>query len=157
MRDLLEGELGLPAFVKATGSRGMHVVTPLDSSEDFDAVRDFAQDLARLMTVQHRELTAEVRKEARKGRLFLDTARNAYAQTAVAPYTLRARDGAPVAVPLEWAEVESGEIGPQSFTITNVRKRLDAKGDAWKRMRKKARSLEQARRVLSRMMQEKAA
>ncbi len=157
IRDLLEGELDLPAFVKSTGSLGLHVAVPLDRADDFDSVRGFAQDVALVMTQRHPDLTAATRKEARKGRLFLDVARNAYAQTAVAPYSLRARNGAPAATPLEWPEVESGDVGPQSFTLATGWQRLDAKGDVWKGMHKRARSLHAATQKLEAIRNERAA
>ena len=85
-----------------TGSRGLHVVTPLDRSATTEEVGSFADGLAIVLAARHPdELTHQFSKSARGDRLYLDTARNGYAQTAVAPYSVRPRRGAPVATPLE--------------------------------------------------------
>ena len=97
-RSLLE-DLGLPVFVKSTGSRGLHVTVPLKPKEDFDEVRQFARDLAAIVIEKNPDrFTMEQYKNKRHGRVFLDTNRNAYAQTAVPPYAVRARPGAPSAI-----------------------------------------------------------
>jgi bifunctional non-homologous end joining protein LigD len=125
-------ELGLACFVKTSGSRGLHVVVGLDRRADFDAVRAFARRVAeRLVARRPDRLTLEARKGERGGRLLIDIARNAYSQTAVAPYGVRALPGAPVAVPLAWAEVERGGFGPRGWTLRNVFERLEAVTDPW--------------------------
>ncbi len=129
MRDLLEG-LGLVPSVMITGSKGLHVTVPLDRSADFDEVRGFARRCAELLAGRHpEELTIEQRKAKRGGRVYIDTMRNAYAQTGVAPYAVRARPGAPVATPLDWSEL--GRAGPRSYTIGNLFRRLGRKDDPW--------------------------
>jgi DNA ligase D-like protein (predicted polymerase) len=93
VKELLD-ELELFALVKTTGSRGLHVHLPLRREQEFSAVRAFARDLAALLVRRHpQQLTTAARKAARHGRVYLDVARNAYAQTAVAPYAVRAREG----------------------------------------------------------------
>ena len=150
MRELL-GELRLPAYIKTTGGKGLHVVVPLDRSESFDAVRAFARDVAKLLASRDPDnLTLEVRKEKRKGRLFLDVGRNAYAQHAVAPYSLRPRAGAPIATPIEWDEL-NGRLRPSSFTIKTVLDRLSNGVDPWHGMARRARSLTEAHRRLERI------
>jgi len=140
LHEILE-EVGLPSFVKTTGSRGLHVAVPLDRSADFEEAREFAQGLAAILVHRHPEaLTVEQRKENRNGRLFLDTNRNAYGQTAAAPYAVRARPGAPVAVPLDWDEVSDG-VNARSYTVRNIFRRLGQKRDPWKEFRRRARSL----------------
>jgi bifunctional non-homologous end joining protein LigD len=130
-REILD-ELGLPSFVMTTGSRGLHVVVPLDRSAAFEAARDFAGDLADLLAARHPDhLTVAQRKDKRGNRLFLDTLRNAYGQTAVAPYALRARPGAPVATPLTWEEALAAERGPQDYTLKNIFRRLAQTDDPW--------------------------
>jgi bifunctional non-homologous end joining protein LigD len=105
----LMAELDLRAWVQTTGSKGFHVVVPLDRSLDFDEVRRFARNVALVLVRRHEDkYTLEQRKNKRKGRIFLDTLRNSYGATAVAPYAVRALAGAPVATPLEWQEVEGG-------------------------------------------------
>ena len=122
----------LVAFVKTTGSRGLHVVVPIEPSETFEESHLFADFLAqRLATDDPDHLTTEFIKEQRRGRLFLDVNRNAYAQTVVAPYAVRAKAGAPVAMPIDWAMVESAELRPNSVTIRSVSDWLKRHADPW--------------------------
>jgi bifunctional non-homologous end joining protein LigD len=147
LREILEA-LGLVPFVKTTGSRGLHVVVPLDRSATFDETRAFARDVAALLVAgDPGRLTTEVRKAKRGGRVFVDVLRNGYAQTAVAPYSVRARAGAPVATPLGWEEVKS-RLDPRRYTIRNLFRRLGRKPDPWLDMADHARALEPARRRL---------
>jgi bifunctional non-homologous end joining protein LigD len=85
--------------------------------------------------------TVEQRKNKRGDRIYLDVMRNAYAQTAAAPYAVRARRSAPVATPLQWDELSGRQLRPDRFTIRDVPKRLAEQGDPWADMRKHARSL----------------
>ena len=142
-------ELGLTPFLMTTGSRGLHVVAPLDQSDAFDAVRTFARDLGRLLSARHPDrLTTETRKEKRRGRLFLDYLRNSYAQTTVAPYGVRALPGAPVAAPLDWGELGRGGLTAGSYTIRNIFRRLGQKADPWADINRHARSLDEPRKRL---------
>lgn len=151
-RDLLE-ELGLAVFVQTTGSRGLHVVVPLDRSADFDAVRSFAQGVAELLARREpKRLTTEQHKEQRGKRVFLDTGRNSYAQTFVAPYAVRPRPGAPVATPLNWNEL--GQVDAQRYNLRNILRRLGQKDDPWKGMARHARSLKQPARRLEGLLSE---
>jgi bifunctional non-homologous end joining protein LigD len=135
-------EQGLTSFVKTTGSRGLHVLVPLDRRSDFDDVRAFARRVAKdLADGDSEHLTTEFRKDKRKGRIFVDTARNAYAQTAAPAYAVRPRDGAPVAAPLEWNELDNGRLKPDLYNIRNVFDRLDKFGDPWKDLKRSAQSL----------------
>lgn len=149
MRDLLE-ELGLHPFVMTTGSRGVHVTVPLDRSADFDLVRAFARRCADVLVASRPDhLTVEHRKANRGGRVYVDTGRNAYAQTGVAPYAVRALPGAPVATPLDWGEL--GRARPRSTTIANLFRRLSRKDDPWAGIDRKARPLAKAAERLARM------
>jgi bifunctional non-homologous end joining protein LigD len=149
LRGLLSGELGLNAYVMTTGQRGLHVAVPLRREDSFDRVRSFARRAAEMLAERHSErLTTEVRRNKRKGRLFLDIARNAYAQTSVAPYSVRPRPGAPVAAPLEWNELDHPKAGPQMYRIENILRRLGQKEDPWKGIARRASSLETARSKL---------
>ncbi|MET0143166.1 MAG: non-homologous end-joining DNA ligase [Ilumatobacteraceae bacterium] len=140
-RDLLD-ELDLAAYVQVTGSRGLHVVSPLDRSASTDEVAMFADGLAKVLAARHPEqLTVEFSKAARGDRLYLDTARNGYAQTVVSPYSVRARDGAPVAVPVTWDEVASSELRPDGWTIRTAPDRVAAVGDPWSDMGRHGRAL----------------
>jgi bifunctional non-homologous end joining protein LigD len=133
---------GLTSFVKTTGSRGLHVLVPLKRRADFDEVRAFARQIAEEFVQSDPEhLTTEVRKDKRKSRIFVDTARNAYAQTAAPAYAVRPRDGAPVAAPLQWSELDSRRLEPDLYNIRNVFDRLDKIGDPWKDLKRHAKAL----------------
>lgn len=148
IRGLLD-ELGLASFVKLTGSKGLHVLAPITPEEDFDDVRAFARDAAELLAARKPDdYTTEQRKEKRKGRLYLDMMRNAYAQHAVAPYSLRPLPGAPVAAPLDWSEVEDSSLTPRAVTIHTIFRRLGQKDDPWKDLARHRRSLAKAREKL---------
>lgn len=145
-------ELGLPAYLMTTGSRGLHVGVPLDGQSDFDTVRDFARDLANALAARHpKELTIETRKAQRRGRLFLDYLRNAYAQTAVPPYAVRARPGASVATPLTWDELDDPDLDSQSYHVGNVLERIARIGDPWADFYKGGVSLTAARQRLKKV------
>jgi bifunctional non-homologous end joining protein LigD len=131
-RDLLDGELDLTSFVRTSGGRGLHVHVALNRRADFDAVREFMHRAAELLARRHPDvLTTEQRKDKRGDRIYADVMRNAYAQTVVASYSVRARPGAPVATPLSWPEVEDDGLEPGQFTIATVRTRLDGSNDPW--------------------------
>jgi bifunctional non-homologous end joining protein LigD len=150
LRELLEGELGLTAYVKTTGGKGLHVHVPLRPADDFDSVRGFAREIADLLVTRSPErLTTEQRKDDRGQRLYLDLMRNGYAQMAVAPYSVRARPGAPVATPLDWAELD-GDLSPGQFTIRTIGDRLARQShDPWAGMARHRRGLAAPRRRLA--------
>ena len=149
LRGLLEEELGLAAFVKTTGGKGLHVHVPLRPAEDFDAVREFARQVAELLASRDPgELTTTQRKGERGDRLYLDMMRNAYAQTAVAPFSGRARRGAHVATPLHWEELEDDALNPGQFTIRTIEARLAKVSDPWAGMTRRRRGLAEPRRRL---------
>jgi bifunctional non-homologous end joining protein LigD len=140
LRKALHGD-GLAPYVMTTGSRGLHVLVPLDRSADFDTVRAYARGLSEGLAKEHPDrFTVEMSMEKRGKRLFLDYLRNSYGQTSVPPYAVRAKRGAPVATPLEWHELDEG-VTSQSFNIRNLFKRLSKKGDPWKGMMDDARPL----------------
>ncbi|MFR9788021.1 non-homologous end-joining DNA ligase [Streptomyces sp. MB22_4] len=147
LRALLD-ELALPAAPMTTGSRGLHLVVPLDGRQGFDEVRRFAHDVAEIAAARHPDrLTTAVRKDDRGGRLYLDVQRNAYAQTAVAPYTVRARPGAPVAVPLAWAQLDDPGLDARRWTVADA---VDqARTDPWVELPARGRGLGPARRRLA--------
>jgi bifunctional non-homologous end joining protein LigD len=149
IRDLYQ-EIGLTAYTQATGGRGFHVVAPLDATADYDTVRALAHEAAeRLAAADPDRLTVEQRKDKRGDRIFLDTNRNGYAQTFVAPYSLRARPGAPVATPLDWAEL--GKAKPNGWDPRRIKQRLARKDDPWHGMGGHASSAEKARERLGRL------
>ncbi|GGD07477.1 DNA ligase D [Aureimonas glaciei] len=109
MRDWL-ADLGLRTFPMITGGKGVHVVAPLDRRQDWPAVKAFARDVAeRLAEAEPKRYVATMSKAKRTGRIFIDWLRNERGSTAIAPYSTRARDGAPVAVPVTWEELETLE------------------------------------------------
>jgi bifunctional non-homologous end joining protein LigD len=124
--------------VQTTGSKGFHVVVPLDRSADFDEARGFARSVAELLVLRRPDdYTLEQRKDRRRGRVFLDTLRNAYGATAVAPYSLRALPGAPVATPIDWDELDAG-ASPRDWTLESIPRRLAHKDDPWRDMMRHA-------------------
>jgi bifunctional non-homologous end joining protein LigD len=154
LRELLEGELGLTAFVKTTGGRGLHVHVPLNARDDFDTVRRFARQASEVLAAREPDtLTVEQRKDSRGARVYSDVMRNAYAQTAVAPYSVRARPGAPVATPLDWAELEDAGLTPHQFTLRTMGDRLDKLGtsDPWAGMARRRYSLARAAQRLAKL------
>lgn len=141
LRDLLD-ELGLAAFVKTSGSRGLHVVCPIRRNHRFERTRRFAGEVARYLAAKHPDrITTAHAKDRRKGRLFMDTTRNADGQGMVAAYALRAKPGAPVATPVEWQEVRQKSLTADRYTISNIFKRMTKKKDPWQAMHRRARSL----------------
>ena len=123
---------GLPSFVQTTGSRGLHIVLSLDASADVDALRPFARGLAQeVAKAQPKLATTEQRKAKRGDRVLVDTFRTAYGQTAVAPYAVRARAGAPVATPLRWDEAFASDLTPTRYDIRSVLRRLAQTDDPW--------------------------
>jgi bifunctional non-homologous end joining protein LigD len=155
VRDLLEGELGLTTFVKTTGGKGLHVHLPLDGQSNADEAREFTRDVAELLTARHPDLlTTEQRKDPRGDRVYADIMRNAYAQTVVAAYSVRARPGAPVATPLDWDEVANPGLDPGGFTLRTVPARLDQAGkagDPWAGLYRHRFSLDRASGKLARL------
>jgi bifunctional non-homologous end joining protein LigD len=142
-------DLGLEPFAMTTGSRGYHVVVPIQRRADHATVVGFARDLAAVLADREPDrFTIEQRKAKRGDRILLDMQRNAYAHTAVAPYAVRARPGAPVATPLRWEELSDPETTPTAFTLRDVPRRLEEQGDPWARIDGSARALGAARRRL---------
>ncbi len=139
--------LKLPSALMTTGSRGLHIVVPLTGQHDFEEVRAFARDVADTLADAHPDrLTTAARKKDRGERLYLDVQRNAYAQTAVAPYTVRARPGAPVATPLTWDDLDDPRLDARRWTIADALEQ--ARTDPWEGVRERGRALGPARRRL---------
>ena len=152
-RELLDERLGLPTFLMTTGSRGLHIVVPLKRTRGFDEVRSFAQKAAELLEKENPDLlTTAARKNKRENKIFVDVGRNAFAQTGVAPYAVRPINGAPVATPLQWKELEEKSISPQSYNIKNLFKKLDKTGDPWKDIDQAAVVLTTAEKELEKLL-----
>ncbi|MEO6582337.1 MAG: DNA ligase D [Sphingomicrobium sp.] len=124
LRELL-ADLGLKSFPLLTGGKGIHVVVPLDATAKWDKVKSFAERFSRAVAEAEPErFTANIRKVQRKNRIFLDWLRNQRGATAVLPYSARAREGAPVAAPIAWEELEDYK-GGNAFSILDADKLIE--------------------------------
>jgi bifunctional non-homologous end joining protein LigD len=143
-------EMGLASFPKTSGSRGLHVFVPLRVGPDFDEVRSFASGLAERLAAAHPQtLTVEQRIEARKNRVYLDSFRNGFGATVVAPYSVRRRPKAPFSMPLRWDQVKPA-LNPASFNLGNYKKRL-AGADPWEGFFESRQSLKGAVKLMGRV------
>ncbi len=154
LRDVLE-ELGLPSWIKTSGSKGYHIAVPLDGKTETDDVAGFAHAVGTLLVVRHpKTLTQEFHKKDRGRRILVDTGRNGYSATFAAAYAVRARPGAPVSAPCTWEEIEEGSVQPKTLTLRNMAARVEKVGDLWADMRRRKRSLngplERLRRIAAR-------
>ncbi len=131
VRDLLL-ELKLQSWVKTSGSKGFHIFVPLEPGTSFRDTARFSDRVGAVLVKRHPDLlTQEFAKADRAGRILIDTGRNGYSATFAAAYAVRPRNGAPVSAPATWEEVESGTIGPATFTIKMMEKRIADAGDLW--------------------------
>jgi bifunctional non-homologous end joining protein LigD len=152
LRDLLE-ELGLRSWVKASGSKGFHIVVPLDGKTPMGDVAHFAHLVGMLSVSRAPDLlTQEFSKVDRRGRIYVDTGRNGYGATFAAAYTVRAKRGAPISAPCTWEELERGEVTPTTFALRNMRDRVEKAGDLWADMRRRGQSLKRATEKLRRCL-----
>lgn len=151
LRELLD-ELGLPSWVKTSGSKGFHIVVPIDAVARFGEVEGFAHAVGGTLVARYpKELTQEFHKKDRRGRILVDTGRNGYSATFAAAYAVRAKPGAPVSAPCTWEELIRGEVSPRTFTLRNMPERVDEVGDLWADMRKRGRSIARAARKLEKI------
>jgi bifunctional non-homologous end joining protein LigD len=136
LRDLLT-ELDLKSWVKTSGSKGFHIVVPLDGkTRKGDAAR-FANAVGSALVARHPDrLTQEFSKADRGSRIYVDTGRNGYSATFAAAYAVRPKPGAPVSAPCTWDEIERGDASPQAFTLRTMAARVDQVGDVWADLRK---------------------
>jgi bifunctional non-homologous end joining protein LigD len=141
-------DAGLATYAMVTGSRGIHVVCPLKRGPSFSDVHGFARQLAEAMVEDDpRRLTLEWKKVDRGQKIYVDVNRIAYAQHAVAPYGVRARPKAPVAMPIHWEELSDRRLRPDRYTVKNTAARVESEGDPWKGMMRRARKLPAAARA----------
>ncbi len=144
-------DLGLAAFLRLTGGKGLHVVTPLERRSTWDAVKTFAHDVARGFARRHPDRsTDKLPKHHRVGRIFIDYLRNGRCATAIASYSPRARPGAPVAWPIAWGVLEGSAEGPPRVTLPDVLRDGLPSADPWA-------DFEDARRALTKAMRARAA
>jgi bifunctional non-homologous end joining protein LigD len=124
------GQLSLCSYLKTSGGKGYHVVVPFQPSANWDAFHDFARHIAEVMEQKWPDrYTSNIRKEKRKNRIFIDWQRNGRGATSVAPYSLRARKGARVSMPIPWEELDN--VAPDGITIEDALRRIE-KEDPWK-------------------------
>lgn len=125
VRDKL-AELGLESFLRTSGGKGLHVVVPVDRKTNWDDFKGFAKSVAdELMAEQPERYINTLSKAKRKGKIFIDYLRNGRGATAIASYSTRAREGAPVATPLDWDEL-STRLKPNKFNLRNLQRRLSS-------------------------------
>jgi bifunctional non-homologous end joining protein LigD len=131
VRALLE-ELGLRSWLKTSGSKGFHIVVPLDRKAAFDVVYEFSGAVGAVLVKHDPEhLTQEFIKADRAGRILVDTGRNGFGATFAAPYAVRPKPGAPVSAPCAWTELEDGSVLPQTFGLRAMAARIADVGDLW--------------------------
>lgn len=137
--------IGLAGYPKTTGGDGMHVYIPVEPIYSYDDTRTFAELIARLVTREKPEMFTTPRSVSKRqrNRVYFDWVQNAKSKTIAAPYVLRAYSGAPVATPLEWAEVTHG-LHPKQFNITNAPARFAQKGDLFAGVLEKPQTLDHA-------------
>ena len=144
VRDLL-AELGLTSWIKTSGSKGFHIVAPLDGSASSDLVWHFAHGVAAVLVKRDAaHLTQEFIKADRAGRILIDTGRNGYGATFAAAYAVRPKAGAPVSAPCTWPELEQALVAPRTFSLKTMSERLAEVGDLWADMHAHAQPLAQA-------------
>jgi bifunctional non-homologous end joining protein LigD len=145
-------ELQLQPWVMSSGSRGYHIVVPLQRRAGYDVVRPFSHDVAALAADREPGLfTIEQRKAKREDKILIDYMRNGYGHTSVAPYSVRAGPGAPVATPLHIEELSDPQTRPDRHTLDTVPGRLERDGDPWREIDRAAQTLTQARRKLEQL------
>ena len=131
-RDFI-AELGLTGFLKTTGGKGLHVVAPIKPNRDWDTVKSFTQAVAQqLVAVAPERFTANMAKARRGGRIFIDYLRNARGATAISAYSLRAREGAPVSVPVPWEALTARrDLRTDVYNLRNMHEHLQWSLAAW--------------------------
>ena len=135
-------KLGLKSFALLTGSTGMHVIVPIKRTKGFEEVRLFAKQVAQIFVKQAPDLyTLEANILKREERVFIDILRNSFGATAVSPYALRDQEGAPVATPISWDEVQDQKLSSQRYNIGNIFEKLAAELNPWPNFEKAAVSL----------------
>jgi bifunctional non-homologous end joining protein LigD len=129
-------DAGREPFVMTTGSRGLHVLTPLRRTREYPDVLAMAKELAQAAIEEFPDaLTLKFKKEQREGKIYVDCLRNRMAHTAVIPYAVRAKHGAPVATPITLDELDDPDLTPTRWTLKTIPDRLKEVGDPWARMK----------------------
>jgi len=145
-------KLGLKSFAMLTGSSGMHVIVPIKRTKNFDDTRLFAKNVSQLLVKQNPDkYTLEMNVAKRAGRVFIDTLRNGFGATAVAPYAVRDKEGAPVATPITWEEAGDAKLSSQRYNIGNIFDKLENESVPWHGFEKSAISITEAIKKLAKI------
>jgi bifunctional non-homologous end joining protein LigD len=149
--------VGGTCFVKTSGKRGLHVYLPLSATHDFAEVRAVSRLIVRLVHQRLPRLTSLARSPSnRRHKIYLDYVRNCIGQTVVAPYSLRAYPEATVATPLQWSELTTS-LRPQRYTLRTIFRRINRKGDIWKKTFHGAVNLKRLAKALEKLTAEERA
>ncbi len=141
LKAVIEEETGLAAYVKLSGSSGLHITIPVRPEKKFDEVRNLAKDIAEFTVDKNPDLfTTTLSKKERGGKLLIDYLRNSYAQTIAAPYSVRPLKNGPVAAPLQWDEINS-KLTARKYTIKNMLQRISQTDNPWENIRSHSRKL----------------
>lgn len=147
LKELLD-QINLHSYPLLTGSRGIHLYIPLRRTTTFDETHQFAHEIAAALVANSpKKFTLELSKEKRGNKIFIDWLRNGFGATAIAPYSVRAREGAPIATPISWQEFEDKELAPQRYTITMINDLLE-RPNPWQNMQRHKNNLAKARILL---------
>lgn len=123
VKEILE-EVGLKSYLKTSGGKGYHIVVPFKKNKDWKDFYDFARNVALLAEERHPKIfTTNIKKSTREGKIFIDYLRNHRGSTCVAPYSLRAREGATISMPIDWTDLN--KIKPNQINIKNYKKYLN--------------------------------
>jgi bifunctional non-homologous end joining protein LigD len=157
-KEILE-RLGLESYAKTSGSRGIHIYVPIKPVYSYEQVADLAEQVAVFIARENPDAATVERalNKRKRGQIYVDHMQNARGKSVVAPYSVRPKSGATVSAPLEWDEVRRKKITPQNFTITNILKRLERKGDLFKDVLQQRQSLDEAQERVQELRQEKKA
>lgn len=155
LKEILEDELKLKTFVMTTGSKGLHIVIPIKPLLKFDEVRDFAKQVAQVLVSKNpKAYTIETRKAKRGRKVFIDYLRNGFAQTSVAPFSLRATDKASIAMPIDWKTLKKPFIKSDSFTLKQSKKYLQKNKNPWLNLSQSSQNLSKAKKLLDKLVKE---
>lgn len=126
-------KMRMTPFAMTTGSRGIHIIVPIKRTRTFDESRHFARTIAQELVEEHGDIfTLRSKQKEKRKRIFIDTLRNGFGQTAIIPYGVRAKKGVPVATPISWNEVKSSSLRPDKYNIKNIFKRINRVGNPWR-------------------------
>ncbi len=130
VKEALE-RLSLACYAKTSGSRGMHIYVPIEAEYDYEKVARIAKQVAGMVAGKLPEISTIERslKKRRSDQVYVDYMQNNRGKSIASPYSVRAREGATVSTPLDWSEIKRMKVTPQDFTIENIGKRIERKGD----------------------------